>query len=211
MFRGVGGCHARTFLQFAFHTKQNKTEVIDWTREQTFHIAKKKTSLLNKDKTRPHWHPSISYYHHDKSVNSFEQECKTSLIVAAKPLSVWFLWKSFSPSCFLLPPTAASPRPRCHCAVVTALWCVPKTDGAQQDGRRCSGNRSESREDRARDRLLVTLPCPPSTHAHTSISAPRCFRLWRERRELARRAERTWTRQKKERVRLVFATEESAS
>lgn len=36
----------------------------------------------------------------------------------------------------------------CHSTFMTGLWCVPKTDGAQQDGRCCPGNRVESRRKR---------------------------------------------------------------
>lgn len=50
----------------------------------------------------------------------------------------------------------------CRSTVMTALWCVPKTDGAQQDGRCCSGNRSESGEDRSER----SSPYPPSLPHH---------------------------------------------
>lgn len=33
----------------------------------------------------------------------------------------------------------------CHSTFMTGLWCVPKTNGARQDGHCCPGNRVESR------------------------------------------------------------------
>lgn len=51
---------------------------------------------------------------------------------------------------FSVSPSLPSPSD-CHSTFMTGLWCVPKTDGARQDGRCCPGNRMESTEERVRD------------------------------------------------------------
>lgn len=57
------------------------------------------------------------------------------------------LWSVFLPT-LLLPPLLFLSLlfvSDCHSTFMTGLWCVPKTNGARQDGHCCPGNRVESR------------------------------------------------------------------